>query len=99
MGVLRRKVGGMSDHLLVEGGIRVEQRWKGNQGVGGGREVVKVNKLNVAGRAEKFQQAANEEFDSVRGQALGDVEEEWRSFRDASGMRKMCVVFAAWAGV
>ena len=51
--------------------------------MGGGREVVKVSELNRASRAEEFRQAVNEEFDSVRGQSLGDVEEEWSSFRDA----------------
>ena len=81
--VLRREAGGMSDPLLVGGRMRVEQRWKGNKRVGGGREVVKVSELNVASIAEEFWQAMNEEFDSVRGQGLGDGEEEWRSFRDA----------------
>ena len=33
-----------------------------------------------------FRQTVNEEFDSVQGQGLGDVEEEWRSFRDAKNV-------------
>lgn len=35
----------MSDHLLVAK-ERVEQGWKRNKRLGGGREVVKVGKLN-----------------------------------------------------
>ena len=44
---------------------------------------MKMSDLNVASRAEKFQKAFNDEYGSVRGQGLGDVEKEWRSFRDA----------------
>ena len=73
----------ISRRVVAEGRMRVELRWKQNKRVGGGREVVKVTELNVTSRAEEFRQAVNEEFDSVRGQGLGDVEEEWRSFRDA----------------
>ena len=81
--VLRGEGGGMSDHLLVEGRLRVEQRWKGNKRVGAGREVVKVSELNVESKAEEFQHALREEYDSVRGQGLGSVEEEWETFKDA----------------
>ena len=41
--VLRGEGGGMSDHLLVEGKLRVEPRWKGNKRVGAGRGVLKVS--------------------------------------------------------
>ena len=88
--VLRGEAGRMSYHLLVKGRLRVEQRWKGNKRVGRGREVVKVSELNVASRGKEFRQAVNEEFDCVRGQGLGDVEEEWRSFSDGE-MCENCV--------
>ena len=51
--------------------------------MGGGREVVKVSELNVESKAEEFQQALSEEYDSVRGQDLKSVEEEWETFKDA----------------
>ena len=73
----------MSDHLLVEGRLRVEQRWKGIKRVGVGREVVKVSELNVESKAEEFQQALSEEYDSVRGKDLKSIEEEWETFIDA----------------
>ena len=34
------------------------------------------------GQAE-LKSSGRQEFDSVRGQGLGDIVEEWRSFRDA----------------
>ena len=64
--VLRVEAGGMSDHLLVEGRMRVEQRCKGNKRLGGGRDVAKVSELNVASREEEFRQAVNEEFECAR---------------------------------
>ena len=45
--VLRGKAEGMSDHILLEGRMRVKQRWKGNRRARGGREVVEVSELNV----------------------------------------------------
>ena len=67
---------GMSDHLLMEGRLRVEARWKGNKRVGAGREVLKASELNVESKAEEFHHALREKYDSVRGQGLGSVEEE-----------------------
>ena len=43
--VLRGEAGGMSEHLLIEGRMRVEQRWTGNKRVGGGREGVEVSEM------------------------------------------------------
>ena len=42
-----------------------------------------MSELNLASRAEEFRQAMNEEFGTVRGPGLGDVDDDWRSVRDA----------------
>ena len=53
MRVLRGDGGGMSDHILVEGKLRVDMKWVKTRRVGEIKKVVKVSELNTT---EKYQE-------------------------------------------
>lgn len=68
--------GRLSDNLLMEGRLRVENGWKGNKRMRVGRKMVKVCDLNVTSRTKGFQSALKNKYDIVRGQGLGNDDEE-----------------------
>merc|ERR1712035_110384 len=54
--VLRGETGGMSDHFLVEGRLRVAGRWS-HRKVEGGREALKVSVLNERGKEREYKES------------------------------------------
>ncbi|XP_076031278.1 uncharacterized protein LOC143019503 [Oratosquilla oratoria] len=77
--VLRGEGGGISDHFLVEGKLRVEDRWRRRKGTKG-REVLRVNSLNE--KEKEYEKKLKEEWEGVKDRAEMGVEEEWGWFKE-----------------
>ena len=94
--VLRGETGGISDHFLVEGRLRVDGRWR-HRKVEGGREALKVSVLNDKGKERDYQESIGRVWDKVKEREEEGVEEEWSCFKEevlkcakgVCGMRKM----------
>ena len=95
--VLRGESGGISDHYLVEGRLRVGGRWRKRRRVEG-KQVLKVSVLNDSVRKREYQEKLQEIWDVVKEKPVEGVEEEWKCFkegvlgcaREVCGMRKLC---------
>ena len=80
--VLRGVHGGMSDHFLVEGRLKVKYKWQKRREGGGGREVIKLSELAKGEKALEYQVKVEEKWEGVRGSEWRGVEEEWDSFKE-----------------
>ncbi len=97
--VFRGEAGGMSDHFLVEGRLRVRQRWMGGKNVKGAREVVNVRKLYEVEKEREFQDKMKVEYEVVKNERIDSVEAEWlllknavtRCSNEVCGMRRVGV--------
>ena len=81
--VLRAAGGVHSDHHLVVCKVKVKRGWAPARPTGGVREVVKVERLNDAGCREEFEGGIREEWLVHKETELGNVEEEWMTFKNA----------------
>lgn len=91
---VRRGVGGgLSDHFLVEGLIKIEGRWKRRRS-GQKREVLRVAVLNEEGKEQELREKLERLYGAIRGQPCGSVEGEWVRFRDGVNQcaREVCGV-------
>ena len=95
--VFRGEAGGISDHYLVQGEIKVAAG-----GVGGGqggreREVLRVSELENKEKLEEYRAKLAAEWEEVKRRDKGGVEREWelfkgailRSAKETCGMRKV----------
>ena len=81
--VLRGVHGGISDHFLVEGRLKVMYRWNKRREGGGERELIKLSELGKSEKVLEYQAKVNEKWEGVRVNEWRGVEEEWVSFREA----------------
>ena len=81
--VLRGESGGMSDHYLVEGKLKVGMRWRRARQTGCVREVLKVSEWDKSEKVREYQEKLEGEWNAVKERGNGDVEEEWQLFRNA----------------
>ena len=72
--VYRGENGGISDHYLVEGKLRVDGRWKRRRG--GGREVLKVSVLNDKDKEHEYQERLRKVWNEVKERGEDGVKEE-----------------------
>ena len=80
--VRRGESGGISDHFLVEGKLRVEDRWRRRKRTEG-REVLRVNTLNEKEKEKEYKKKLREEWEEVKDRVELGVEEEWEWFKEA----------------
>ncbi|MCP4264721.1 MAG: hypothetical protein GY777_03945, partial [Candidatus Brocadiaceae bacterium] len=80
--VYRGKGGGMSDHYLVEGRLRVMTRWMGGKNVKGVRKVVNVRRLYDAEKEREYQEKVKVEYEAVKNERVESVEAEWLLFKN-----------------
>lgn len=81
--VYRGESGGMSDHFLVEGRLKVAERWKNKVNATSGRSAIKVCKLNDRNMEREYQERLRVEYERVCEKAAESVEVEWEWFRDS----------------
>lgn len=94
--VLRGEGGGMSDHFLVEGRLRVGRRWVRRLNVEG-RQVLRVSELEKREKEIEYKERVEYEWNRVKDEVVGSVEEEWERFKcavvgsaeDVCGMRRV----------
>ena len=80
--VLRGVTGGISDHFLVEGRLRVSRKYfVRNERTRECGEVVKVSELQNESKKEEFQRNIERKFECM--EASMNVEEEWMNFKSA----------------
>ena len=80
--VLRGVAGGLSDHFLVEGKLRVGTRWM-NRRVREDRKTLKVSELGKQEKEAEYQGKIEVEWNAVKERETGSVEEEWQLFKSA----------------
>ena len=82
--VLRGVHGGMSDHFLVEGKLKVKYKWeKRREGEGErGREMIKLSEFAKGEKVLEYQAKVEEKWEGVRESEWRGVEEEWVSFKE-----------------
>ena len=79
--VFRGEAGGISDHYLVQGRIKVAAgRERGGQG-GREREVLKVSELENGEKLAEYREKLAAEWEGVKGRDWGEVEMEWELFK------------------
>ena len=81
--VLRGVTGGMSDHYLVEGRMKVVFEWRKRKRVESGRERIKLDEFAKEEKVREYQERVKEEWNRVREREWRGVEEEWESFKEA----------------
>ena len=95
--VVRRGVGGgMSDHFLVEGSLKVKSH-QGQRRETEIRRALKVSELDKENKVVECQEKVQREWVAVKEKESGSAEEEWRDFKSAvercavevCGMRKV----------
>ena len=95
--VYRGEAGGMSDHYLVQGRLKVAGG-RGRGGAGGReREVLKLSELDNIEKLAEYREKLAEEWERVKGRERGGVETEWSLFKEGvircakevCGMRKI----------
>ena len=80
--VLRGAAGGMSDHFLVEGRVKVSwKKWMRNERKQESGKVVKVSELKCEQKRNDFQNEIERRFECT--EESGCVEEEWKNFKCA----------------
>ena len=89
--VYRGAAGGMSDHYLVEGRVRVAERWKPERRMTAVCKRIKGKELNVKEKEEEYQRRICNEWERVKGLRMREVEEEWRDLKEGM-MRNGAVV-------
>ena len=95
--VLRGVGGGISDHFLVEGRLRVGGRVRRNRRIGESRLTLKVSEFEKRDRCVEYQARIASEWEVIKEQEVGDVEKEWQRFKgvvvkcadDVCGMRRV----------
>ena len=80
--VLRGVGKGISDHFLIETKLEVAKEWRNKKG-GSRREVVKVEELNKEEKEREYKEKMRVEYEEVRKREVGNVEEEWKMFKDS----------------
>ena len=73
------KLGGMTDHYLVEGRLRVDGKWRRRRR--GGREVLKMSVLNDKEKEHEYQKRLRKVWNEVKKRGEDGVEEEWNRFK------------------
>ena len=95
--VFRGEAGGMSDHYLVQGKLKVAGV-RGRGGAGGReREVLKLSELENVEKLAEYREKLVEEWERVKGREKAGVETEWSLFKEGvlrcakevCGMRKI----------
>ena len=81
--VLRGAAGGMSDHYLVEGKVKVVPAWTRKKDEGGGREILKLDEFEKEEKVREYQERVKERWNEVRVSEWRGVEKEWESFKEA----------------
>ena len=80
--VLRGAAGGMSDHFLVEGRVKVSwKKWMRNERKQERGRVVKVSEFKCEQKKKEFQNKIERRFGCT--DESGSVEEEWKNFKGA----------------
>lgn len=93
--VLRGAGRGMSDHYLVEAKVRVGGEVVARERVSKNRvEVTRVEKLDGEECTREFKRRMEEKWWEVRERRIGEMEEEWKSFKEA-----VCEVARSVCGV
>ena len=80
--VLRGVHGGMSDHFLVEGKLKVKHKWVKRREGGSGREMLKLSEFTKGEKVLEYQKKVEEKWGGVRGSEWRGIEEEWDSFKE-----------------
>ncbi|KAK7945076.1 hypothetical protein WMY93_000804 [Mugilogobius chulae] len=81
--VKRGESGGMSDHYLVEGRLRVGMPWVRSRRSGDVREVLRVSVLKNREKVCEYQGKISGRWNEVKDQMVVGVEEEWQQFKSA----------------
>ena len=81
--VMRGEGGGLSDHYLVKGRLKVCMSGSGGKRVSAKGVAVKVSVLNESEKEREFVEKMSGEYEKVCERTKGEVEEEWESFREA----------------
>src|SRR5215469_8611867 len=89
--VRKRAGGGLSDHYLVVGKMKIKKGWR-RVGRREGEEVIKVWKLEEEECKRRFEGMVGEAWEGVRRDEWGEVGEEWRKFKDVvlRGAKEVC---------
>ena len=77
---MRREGGGLSDHHLVEGRLRVGTSWVRGRRERCGKEVVKVRELENGEKLNEYQGKVAVEWNAVKDQEEGNIEEKRQVF-------------------
>ena len=80
--VLREVHGGMSDHFLVEGKLKVRYKWEKRRDGSSGREMIKLSEFAKGEKVPEFQGKLEEKWEGVKGSGWRGVEEESVSFKE-----------------
>ena len=99
--VLRGEGSGLSDHYLVEGRLRVGTCWLRGRRDRCGREVLKVSELEKREKLNEYQGKMAVEWNAVKDQGKGNVEEEWQLFKSAvvECAKEVCGMRRVGAGI
>ena len=95
--VQRGAAGGMSDHFLVQGLLRVDRGWLRARGGGEARRTLKLSELEKEEKIVEYQEKIERKWNEVKDQEEVGVEEEWQRFRstvvgcaeEVCGMRRV----------
>uniref|UniRef100_A0A8C8DHP6 ribonuclease H n=1 Tax=Oryzias sinensis TaxID=183150 RepID=A0A8C8DHP6_9TELE len=92
--VRRGESGGMSDHYLVEGRLRVGMPWVRSRKSGEARKVLRVSVLKNREKMCEYQRELGGKWNMVKEQMVVGVEEEWQQFKSAvvGSAEKVCGV-------
>lgn len=99
--VYRGVAGGVSDHFLVEGKLRVRWGRGGERPNRSVREVIKVEELQKREKRVEYEERIYGEWERVKDSQAQDVEEEWGKFKKSilSVAREVCGVRKVGGGV
>ena len=84
--VYRGAAEGMSDHYLVEGRVRVAEKWRPGGGRGTRSVCVKVRELRKNEKRLEYQHKISSRWERIRGMEWRGIEEEWGDMKN--GMLK-----------
>ena len=91
--VFRGAAGGVSDHYLVQGLIKVDRWWRRRRGVCVKRRI-KVKELEKIEKEVQYQELISARWERVRSLRMREVEEEWKDLKEGAleeGGREECV--------
>src|SRR5215469_14425216 len=81
--VRRGAGGGLLDHFLVVGKLKVKRGWKRGLIRNGTDRRIRIWKLEDEENKRRFRERLGVNWERTRGERVGEIEDEWRRFKEA----------------